>query len=156
MDDLRYAIALLFKRKGREELTEREFVLSASMDLRWFPPRDAQRLLQLGLETKLLESHGGNIRPAFAIDAVDVPRDFVPTSKTLDVPTPVSEDVFLRIVDALVAHTKSDRRGIIATINAVQEKMDVDIEVAALVAARQAGLDAAGFLAPVKAHLGLR
>jgi hypothetical protein len=155
MDDLRYAIALLFKRKGRDELTEREFVLSASMDLRWFPPRDAQRLLQLGLETSLLESHGGNIRPAFPIDSVDVPRDFVPTAKTLEVATPASEDIFLRIVDAIVAHTKSDRRSIIASVNAVQEKMDVDVEVAALVAARQAGLDVGPFLGPVKAHLGL-
>lgn len=155
MDELRYAIALLFKRKGRDELTEREFVLSASMDLRWFPPRDAQRLLQLGLETSLLESHGGNIRPAFPIDSVDVPRDFVPTAKTLEVATPASEDIFLRIVDAIVAHTKSDRRTIIASVNAVQEKMDVDVEVAALVAARQAGLDVAPFLGRVKAHLGL-
>ena len=156
MDELRYAIALLFKRKGRDELTEREFVLSASMDLRWFPPRDAQRLLQLGLDTNLLESHGGNIRPAFPIDTVDVPRDFVPTAKTLEVATPASEDVFLRIVDAIVAHTKSDRRSVIAAVNAVQERMDVDVEVAALVAARQSGLDVAPFLGPVKAHLGLR
>lgn len=156
MDDLRNAIALLFKRKGREELTEREFVLSASMDLRWFPPRDAQRLLQLGLETSLLESHGGNIRPAFPIDSVEVPRDFVPTAKTLEVATPVSEDVFLRIVDAMVAHTKSDRRNVIAMINGIQERMDVDVEVAALIAARQAGLDVAPFLAAVKARVGLR
>ncbi len=156
MDDLRYAIALLFKRKGRDELTEREFVLSASMDLRWFPPRDAQRLLQLGLETNLLESHGGNIRPAFPIDSVDVPRDFVPTSKTLEVATPASEDVFLRIVDAMVAYTKSDRRTVIASINAVQERLDVDVEVAALVAARQAGLDVGPYVGPVKARLGLR
>ena len=63
MEELRDAIALLFKRKGRDELSEREFVLSASMDLRWFPPRDAQRLLQIGLETKLLESRDGTIRP---------------------------------------------------------------------------------------------
>src|SRR2546426_1122253 len=74
MDELRDAIALLFKRKGRDELSEREFVLSASMDLRWFPPRDAQRLLQLGLETKLLESQSGTIRPAFDVSAVEVPR----------------------------------------------------------------------------------
>ena len=67
MDELRDAIALLFKRKGRDELSEREFVLSASMDLRWFPPRDAQRLLQLGIESKLLESREGTIRPAFEI-----------------------------------------------------------------------------------------
>jgi hypothetical protein len=155
MDDLRYAIALLFKRKGRDELTEREFVLSASMDLRWFPPRDAQRLLQLGLETNLLESHGGNIRPAFPIDSVEVPRDFVPTAKTLEVATPASEDIFLRIVDAIVVHTKSDRRNVIASVNAVQERMDVDVEVAALVAARQSGLDVGPFLGAVKTHLGL-
>lgn len=156
MEDLRYAIALLFKRKGRDELSEREFVLSASMDLRWFPPRDAQKLLQLGLETKLLESHGGNIRPAFDVGSVEVPRDFVPTAKTLEVASPASEDIFVRIVDALVAHTKSDRRAVIATINAVQEKMDVDVEVAALVAAYQAGFDVSSFLGPVEAHLGLR
>jgi len=155
MDDLQNAIALLFKRKGRDELTEREFVLSASMDLRWFPPRDAQRLLQLGLETKLLESRGGNIRPGFDVASVDVPQDFTPTAKILDVPTPASEDIFLRIVDAMVAHTKSDRRAVISTINAVQERMDVDVEVAALVAARQAGVDVAPYLAPVKARLGL-
>ncbi len=155
MDELRYAIALLFKRKGRDELTEREFVLSASMDLRWFPPRDAQRLLQLGLEMKLLESHGGNIRPAFPIDTVEVPRDFVPTAKTLEVATPASEDVFVRLVDAIVARTKSDRRSVIATVNGLQERMDVDVEVAALVAARQAGVDVAPFLGPVKARLGM-
>src|SRR3989442_10973414 len=59
MEELRDAIALLFKRKGRDELSEREFVLSASMDMHWFPPRDAQRLLQLGVETNLLESQVG-------------------------------------------------------------------------------------------------
>ncbi len=156
MDELRYAIALLFKRKGLGELSEREFVLSASMDLRWFPPRDAQRLLQLGLETKLLESHGGNIRPAFDVGSVEVPRDFVPTAKTLEVATPAGEDIFVRVVDAIAARTKSDRRSVIATINAAQERLDLDVEVAALVAARQAGLDVAAYLPAVKAHLDLR
>ena len=84
-------------------MSEREFVLSASMDMHWFPPRDAQRLLQLGLETKLLESQGGAIRPAFDVSSVEVPRDYIPTSAILEVPTPVSEDIFLRIVDAIAA-----------------------------------------------------
>src|SRR2546428_13050549 len=91
VEDLRDAIALLFKRKGRDELSEREFVLSASMDLRWFPPRDAQRLLQLGLEPKLLESQGGAIRPAFDSAAVQVPRDSVPSTAIPAVPTPPPE-----------------------------------------------------------------
>jgi len=154
-DELRDAIALLFKRKGRDELSEREFVLSASMDLRWFPPRDAQRLLQLGLETKLLESQGGAIRPAFDVSAVEVPRDYIPTSAILDVPTPVSEDVFLRIVDAIATKTQTDRKSVIASVNAVQEKLDVEVEVAALVAAHQIGVGVTPFLPAVKSRLGM-
>lgn len=155
MDELRDAIALLFKRKGRDELSEREFVLSASMDLRWFPPRDAQRLLQLGLETKLLESRDGSIRPAFDVSSIEVPRDYVPTASILEVPTPASEDIFVRIVDAIAAKTGTDRKAVIGSVNAVQERMDVELEVAALVAARQTGVDVAPFLARVKSRLGM-
>lgn len=155
MDELRDAIALLFKRKGRDELSEREFVLSASMDLRWFPPREAQRLLQLGLETKLLESRDGTIRPAFDVSAVQVPRDYTPTAAILETPTPAAEDLFVRIVDAIVAKTGSDRKTVIALVNGVQEKMDVEVEVAALVAARQAGVDVTPFLGPLKSRLGM-
>jgi hypothetical protein len=155
MDELRDAIALLFKRKGRDELSEREFVLSASMDLRWFPPRDAQRLLQLGLETKLLESRGGSIRPAFDVSAIEVPRDYVPTAEILETPTPASEDIFLRIVDAIAAATRTDRKAVIASVNAVQERMDIEVEVAALVAAHQTGVDVKPFLRPLEARLGM-
>jgi hypothetical protein len=155
VDELRNAIALLFKRKGRDELSEREFVLSASMDLRWFPPRDAQRLLQIGLEARLLESREGTIRPAFDLASVDVPMDYTPTSAILDAPTPVSEDLFLRLVDAIAAKTGTDRRTAIAMVNAVQERLDLELEAAALVAARRSGIDVGRFLPGVKARLGL-
>lgn len=156
MDGLQNAIALLFRRKGREELSEKEFVLSASMDLRWFPPKDAQRLLQRGLEANLLESRAGVIRPTFDVNAVDVPRDFTPTVEVLEAPTAKSEELFLGIVDTIVAHTKSDRRTVIASINAIQERMDIEVEVAALVAAHKSGIDVRPFLEAVAARLGLR
>lgn len=155
MDGLQNAIALLFKRKGREELSEKEFVLSASMDLRWFPPKDAQRLLQRGLEANLLESRAGFIRPTFDVNSVDVPRDFSPTAEVLETPTARSEALFLRLVDAIVAHTKSDRRAVIASINAIQERMDIEVEVAALVAAHKSGVDIRPFLEAVAARLVL-
>ena len=154
-DDLQRAIAVLFKRKGRAELTEKEFVLSASMDLRWFPPRDAQKLLQLGLETGLLEAAEGVIRPAFALEPVEIPREFSPAADVLDVPTPVAEDLFLSLVDAIVAHAKSDRKTVIASVNALQERMDLEVEVAALVAARKAGVDVTPWLPKVRARFGL-
>ena len=153
MEELRNAIALLFKRKGRDELSEREFVLSASMDLRWFPPRDAQRLLQVGLETKLLESRDGTIRPVFDVSAVEVPRDYVPTTAILSTPTPMEENLFVRIVDAVASRTRMDRKTVIRRVNEVQERMDLEIEVAALIVARQAGVDVAQFLPAVKSKL---
>ena len=153
MEELRNAIALLYKRKGRDSLTEREFVLSASMDLRWFPPRDAQRLLQVGLETKLLESRDGSIRPVFDVSTIEVPRDYVPTTAILAAPTPVEEDLFVRVVDAIAAKTGMDRKAVIRRVNEVQERMDVEVEVAALVVARQSGVDVAPFLAAVKGRL---
>ena len=155
MEDLRKAIALLFRRKGRDAMSEKEFVLSASMDLRWFPPREAQKLLQRGLETKLLEANAGVLRTTFDVASVDVPRDFTPTPDLLEVSTPVAEDLFVRIVDAIASGTKSDRRNVIAAVNAIQERMDVELEVAALIAARKAGVDVARFLPEVEARLGL-
>jgi len=155
LEDLRKAIALLFRRKGRDAMSEKEFVLSASMDLRWFPPREAQKLLQRGLETKLLEANAGVLRTTFDVASVDVPRDFTPTPDLLEVSTPVAEDLFVRIVDAIASGTKSDRRNVIAAVNAIQERMDVELEVAALIAARKAGVDVARFLPEVEARLGL-
>ena len=155
IDELRSAIVVLFTRKGKGELSEKEFVLSASMDLRWFPPKDAQRLLQLGIETGLLESKAGAIRPTFDVSAVDVPRDFAPAASVFQTPTPVAEDLFVAIVDAIAAHSGSERRAVIASVNAVQERLDVDVEVAALVAARKAGLDVTRFVPKVRARLGM-
>ncbi len=146
MDELRNAVALLFRRKGSNEMSEREFVLSASMDLRWFPPRDAQKLLQLAIDQDILRAEAGVLRPAFDVASADVPRDFVATSKILDAASPPTEQVFLRLVDAFAAATQTDRRSAIATINAIQERMDADVEVAALVAAYRAGVDIRPYL----------
>ena len=155
IDELRGAIAVLFKRKGKEELSEKEFVLSASMDLRWFPPKDAQRFLQLGIETGLLESRKGAIRPTFEVTSIEVPRDFAPTASVFETPTPVAEDLFVAIVDAIAARTGSERRAVIANVNAIQDRLDVDVEVAALVAARTAGIDVSPFVTRVRARLGM-
>lgn len=121
--------------------------------MRWFPPRDAQRLLQIGLETKLLDSRDGTIRPSFDVSTVEVSRDYVPTAAILATPTPAKQDLFVRIVDEIAAKTGMDRKAVIGTVNGVQEKMDIELEVAALVAAREAGVDVTRFLPDVKARL---
>src|SRR5207244_6158997 len=99
------------------------------------------------------KSHDGTIRPGFDVSKVEVPRDYVPTTAILSTPTPAEEDLFVRIVGGIAAKTGMDRKAVIRRVNEVQEKMDVEGEVAALIAAGQAGVDVAPFLPAVRARL---
>jgi hypothetical protein len=87
------------------------------------------------------------------VSAVEVPRDYVPTTAILSTPTPAEENLFVRIVDGIAAKTGMDRKAVIRRVNEIQEKMDVEVEVAALIAARQSDVDVTPFLAAVKARL---
>lgn len=149
MEELRRTLALLFRRKGKEVLTEKEFILSASMDLRWFPPRDAQRLLQAAVQAGLLKAEGGQVRPAFDVAAVEIPLDFQPTAEVFKV-KPATRDLFLEILDRLEASTKRDRKALVAEVNEVQASLGVRAEVAALVVGRATGVDMSAYYAAVE------
>lgn len=137
MEDLKRTLALLFKRKGRERLTEKEFVLSASMDLRWFPPREAQRLLDLGLKHGLLTLDDDGVLPAFDLEGVEVPLDFVPTPDVLR----GGDDLFERLLAAVAEGTGKPRRELAARINALRTELGIYPEVAALIAGMEEGVD---------------
>ncbi len=140
MESLKRTIALLFRRKGKERLTEREFVFSASMDLGWFPPKDAQRLLDLGLKQGLLTREEEGVRPQFDVTGMDVPLDFTPTEAVLE-----EQDLFQRLVDALASASERPRKEVVARINAVQARMGVYAEVAALLTGEGWAVDLSGF-----------
>ncbi|MCK4444341.1 MAG: DUF2240 family protein, partial [Thermoplasmata archaeon] len=130
MEELKKTIALLFKRKGSSQMTEKEFVFSASMDLRWFPPKDSQQLLDVAISRGVVTLLEGQISPSFDTSAVDIPLDFTPTTAVFDMPA--KEDLFSKILEHLLASLDIERQEVISRINAVQEKMGVEIEVAAL------------------------
>ncbi|MFQ5907499.1 MAG: DUF2240 family protein [Thermoplasmata archaeon] len=147
MEKLRWTIALLFRRNGRDRMTEREFVLSASMDLRWFPPKEAQRLLDLGVQKGLLAMEDGGVEPTFDHKALVVPRAFVPSPEVLQ----DEADLFDRILDEIVRATSMSKRDLAARINAIQGRLGAYIEVAALLAGREAGVDLSAFYPEVDA-----
>lgn len=147
MEKLRWTIALLFRRKGRERMTEREFVLSASMDLRWFPPKEAQRLLDLGVQQGLLAMEEGGVEPTFDPKAMVVPRTFVPTAEVLQ----DEDDLFDRILDEIARTTSMSKKELAARINAIQGRLGAYVEVAALLAGREVGADVSGFYPEVEA-----
>lgn len=155
MSALKKVLALIYKRKGKGVLSEKEFVFSASIDFRWFTPKEAQHLLDLGLKEKLLERTNGFIRPTFDYKKVDVPLDFRPGK---DVLSHGGEDdrerpIFPTMLDAIADHSGLKKREVVARINRAQERLGVDIEVSALAVARDLGLDIIEFIPRVKEEI---
>ncbi|MFQ5838029.1 MAG: DUF2240 family protein [Thermoplasmata archaeon] len=146
MGNLKRTIALLFNRKGQESLTEKEFVFSASMDLRWFPPKEAQRLLDLGVKRGLLSLKDGRLTPNFEPKEVDIPLDFAPTADVLK----EEDDLFQRIVEEIGKVSGMARKEVVSRINAVQARMGIYGEVAALIAGWGMGVDMSGFYPEVE------
>lgn len=149
MGDMETCLGLLFKNKGKGVLTEKEFVFTASMDHRWFSPKEAQVLLELGIKRGLLTRTEGFVKPTFAFKDIEVPQSFKPCKDILrDIEPEVS--VFSLILDEVSKSTGQTKRDIVAKINKVQDRLGVDIEIAALAVAKDSGIDISKFVASVK------
>lgn len=146
MSEIERSIAVLYRRKGKEVLTEKEFVFSASMDLRWFSPKDAQKLLDAGLAGGLLKRVDGNLLPTFDFGRIDVPIDYRPDSKMLKNATIAtrSKDLFSEMVDTISRSRSVPKREVVSRVNKKQEKLGIDIEPAVLLVAYDYGLDVGG------------
>ena len=148
MSELETCLALLFKRKGKNVLTEKEFVFSASMDFRWLSPKEAQRLLELGIRRGLLESKEGFVKPTFQYKDMEIPVNFHPTKDVLkDEGEP---STFSLILDDVARTTGQKKREIVAKVNKIQERLGVDVEVAALAVAKDSSVDVSRYVDRVK------
>ncbi len=140
MSELQKSIAVLYKSKGREELTEKEFVFSASMDLRWFSPKEAQKLMEAGLTGGFLERKNGSLIPTFDFAGVTVPVDYKPPKSALEEGPRRSVDLFTEIVEKIVKTRSVPKREVVSRVNKEQEMLGIDIEPAALLVASSYGV----------------
>jgi len=140
MSDLQKSIALLFRRKGRDSLSEKEFVLSASMELRWFTPKEAQRLLDLGLTGGYLKRANGGISPTFDCSSIEVPLDYKPGHEIFDNVKTKSVDLFSEIVEKIVRSKSVPKREVVSRVNKKQELLGIDVEPAALLVLSDYGM----------------
>ncbi len=140
MTEMERSIAVLFRRKGKGSLTEKEFVYSASMELRWFPPKDAQRLLDLGLSGGYLRRKNGDIFPTFDFSSIDVPIDFKPPKDLFENAKRSSADLFSDIVEKIVRTKSVPKKEVVSKVNKKQELLGIDVEPAALLVASDYGL----------------
>lgn len=151
MEEPKTALAALFRIHGREAISETEFVQNASFNLRWFSPKDAQRLLQSGIDRGLLVATAGNVRLAFDPASISVPVNYKPGPEAITPPLEV--DLFARILERLRAATGESPQPIVARINVVQNQLGVDVEVAAACVAASQGVDMADLLVDLEAEV---
>jgi hypothetical protein len=102
MSELQRTVAVVFNRKGKKMLSEREFINALFFELKWSDPtgagrieaREAQRILEAGIRQGLLELAEGYVKPTFDHKAVEVPLNYRPTKdllKELGETTPAPE-----------------------------------------------------------------
>ncbi len=131
---------MLFRRKGRDSLTEKEFVFSASMELRWFSPKEAQRLLDLGLTGGYLQRKNGGVSPTFDYSKIEVPIDYRPGQDIFKNIKTRNADLFSEIVEKIVKTKSVPKREVVSRVNKKQELLGIDVEPAALLVLSDYGL----------------
>lgn len=145
---LRIAVGAPFKRAGRDTLSEQAFVVDLAVDRNWVSPDQAKRLVELGRKRGLLDTDGDDLVATFDVPSVTVPEGFSPDESLFQERSPVEI-----VIDALV-ETGTDRREAVASINTIQQELSVTAGTAAVLRARQAGLDVPEAVAGAKAELG--
>jgi len=141
-EELKKCLSVLFRQKGKDLMNEREFVYAVSIDLHWFTPKDAQKLLDSAVKGGLLRMSQGMIALTFELseDLLDI--EYKPSQDLIKTVTkPEKKESFVELVDKITADSKLSKKEVVARINKVREKMPVYIEVAALLVARSLEID---------------
>jgi hypothetical protein len=152
MGELETCLGVLFKRKGKNVMTETEFMLTVSFDYRWFTPKEAQTLLDISIKRGLLVRTEEYLRPSFDIKDVEVSLSFRPSKEVL---SGDKEEVslFAQLVQLISDKGKLKKRDAVARVNRTQERLGVDVEVAAVLVAQDIGADVTPFLEPVRKEI---
>jgi hypothetical protein len=132
---LRAAVATPFRQEGVDRLGEGAFVVALSLDRDWFSPDQAKRLIDVAAARGLVERTDGDLVATFDPGAVTVPDEFAPDESLL-----AEGSTFERVLDAVVADG-AQKRAAVAAINERQRDLGITLEAAAILHARERGLD---------------
>ncbi len=174
MGELERTVAIVYKRKGKNLVSEKEFLNTLLFNMRWSDPgkapkieaKDAQRILDAAKSSGLLVTKEGMLQPAFDYRSIDIPLNYQPSSEVLKeigaAPTPLKAGVkeaqpltdqeaqaapiadiplFTVLIEDISQKTQIKKKDVVSRINKLQERFGVVPEVAALIVARDLGMD---------------
>ena len=154
-DELTVCAAAFFRNKGKNVITEPEFLMVTSMDLHWMPYGKAKLLLAAMLDEEILVKNGEYLKPTFEISDIDVPVAYRPSDALIGLlsqakeepkpaPAPQTDDLLPSMINAAVG-SGMEKRDFIAESNSVSKRLGIDMLAAALIVLRDKGVDIAPF-----------
>ncbi|WP_144903057.1 DUF2240 family protein [Halobellus captivus] len=142
---LEVTVAVPFKQQGTTRLGEGEFVVALSLDRSWFSPDQAKRLIDVAAGRGLLAREEGDVVAQFDPPSVSVPEEYEPDQSILR-----EQSAFERILDALVA-AGCDKQEAVAAVNERQRRLEISVEAAAALYARERDVDVGDAVQSAKA-----
>ena len=129
-----YLVATPFKKRGKKSLKVSDFIFAISLDLKWGPPDKVRALLQEASDEGLVRVEGDMVHANFGEEEVNVPLGFKPTRE---------EDVLEKALRLIISETGMSQKEVIAMANERQDALLrlVDLDVVALLVAREMGID---------------
>ena len=154
-DELTVCAAAFFRNKGRDVVAEKEFTMGISLDLRWMSVKESKALMDAMVTSGVLELKDGFLRPKFDVSALDIPMAYRPSSELVssvisgNKVKKAAEGLFPEMV-SMAERSGMRKAGYIAACNALQKKLDVDIEVAGVIVLRDIGADVSSLYGRVR------
>ena len=150
-DEYTVCAAAFFRNKGKNVITESEFLMVISMDLHWMPYGKAKELLAQMISRNVLVKNGEYLKPSFEISDIEVPVAYRPSDslisslsqKTEKAPVaaaPAGDDLLPSMIAEAMRHDL-EKRDFIAESNSISKRLDIDMLAAALIVLRDKGAD---------------
>ncbi len=169
--------AAFFRASGKDVVTADEFVMDASLKLKWMPPSKAKDLLRLLESEGAVSCKNSYVRLSPGLESIEVPIVYKPSaelvarlSKPIAAEQPKTEpikttaepakpaaaqkpagevkDAFHILMDA-AEKAGIPKKDFIQSSNRIQKTLGIDIGAAALIALRDGGADIAPYAAEV-------
>ncbi len=142
---MRKVIAAAFKSKGKRKMKRSELIYTMSFDLNWFTHEGSKKVVEEAEKEGLLKGDE-ELQPTFDLDDVEL-DNFKPDLSVL-----LSRSVTDRIVEEIATKLKKDSREVFSMVNKKQEELGglVSFSVAALIVAKEAGIDISSYIEEVE------
>lgn len=115
-----------------------DFIYGPAAELDWFSSKEARRLLSIAEDEGLIRSEGDQVELTFDYHKVNVPLGFEPSE---DIFEKKKQSLFSSLLNDVVNTSNLTREKIMSKVNKKQDKLNIEIEAALLLVARELKLE---------------